>query len=366
MYLGGQSCFCDVVVLLHSCSPKYKKDYHMKAKYKQQSRRTTPWDNQQDVPPLEFFLKQKYQSNYAHKHLRVIESEESNFLNSFAIKECKRCTSTNFKKRGYSKSGIQRYFCQDCKRYFIVTTNTIFENHKISISEWIEFLLNTFNYQSFKAISLVNKNSIYTTKFWIYKLFLILSDYQEHITLQGTVYIDETYYAMAAKDRLTKDGKELRGLSVNQMCIGIGYDGTNVYVKFEGFGKPTMKTTLDTFQSHIELGSNLYHDKERSHRSLVQKLSLIDHCFDGNEIKKLSDKDNPLTPINRLCYLLQRFLNSHSGVNRDDIQGYLNLFCYMMNPPINRLEKVRNLINSAVYLTKTLNYRETFSKSTDE
>lgn len=338
----------------------------MKTKYKQQSRRATPWDNQQYIPPLELFLKQKHHSNYDHKHLRVFESEETDFLNSFVIKECKRCNSTSFKKRGFSKSGIQRYFCQNCKKYFTITTNTIFENHKVSISEWIEFLLNTFSYQSFKTISFVNKNSISTTKLWIYKLFLILNEYQKDIILQGNVYIDETYYSIAAKDRLTKDGKEYRGLSVNQICIGIGYDGTNVYAKFQGFGKPSIKSTLDTFESHIKIGSNLYHDKERSHRSLVQKLNLLDHCFDGNEIKKLSDKANPLTPINRMCYLLQRFLNSHSGFNRDDIQGYLNLFCYIMNPPTNRLEKVRNLINRAVCLSQTLKYRDIFSRNTDE
>lgn len=366
MYLGGQSCFCDVVVLLHGCSPKYKKDYHMKIKYKQQSRKATPWDNQQDVPPLEFFLKQKYQSNYTHKHLHIIESEETDFLNSFVINQCKRCNSTSFKKRGYSKSGIQRYFCQNCQRYFTITTNTIFENHKVSVSEWIEFLLNTFNYQSFKAISLVNKNSIYTTKFWIYKLFLVLHDYQNDTMLQGNVYIDETYYSVASKDRLTRDGKEYRGLSVNQMCIGIGYDGTNVYARFQGFGKPTNKMTLATFESHIKAGSNLYHDKEKSHQSLVQSLNLIDHRFDGNEIKKLSNNDNPLNQVNQVCYLLKRFLNSHSGFNRDDIQEYLNLFCYIMNPPVNQLEKVRNLINRAVYLSKSLKYREIFSKSIDE
>lgn len=362
MYLGGQSCICDVVVLLYGCSPKYKKDYHMQTKSKHQSRRATPWDNQQDVLPLELFLKQKYHSNYDHKHLHVIESDESDFLNSFPVHECKRCNSKHFKKRGFSKSGIQRYFCTNCQKYFTITTNTIFENHKISISEWIEFLLNTFSYQSFKSISLVNKNSIYTTKFWIYKLFLVLRDYQDSTVLQGNVYIDETYYSVAAKDRLTKDGKEFRGLSRNQMCIGIGYDGTNVYAKFQGFGKPTIKATLNTFESHINLGSELYHDKEKAHRYLVQKLGLIDHSFDGNEIKKLSDKDNPLYPINRMCYLLQRFLNSHSGFNRNDIQGYLNPFCYIMNPPSDRLEKVRNLINRAVYLSESLKYRETFSK----
>lgn len=34
------------------------------------------------------------------------------------------------------------------------------------------------------------------------------------------------------------------------------------------------------------------------------------------------------------------FLNAHSGFSRDDLQNYLNLYSFVINPPSDHLEKV--------------------------
>ena len=95
----------------------------------------------------------------------------------------------NFKKKGFSQNNAQRYYCNCCHKSFNVLTNTIFDNHKISISEWIEFLLYLFGYESIQEISKSNKNSSSTTKFWLKKLFLELEHYQDNIVLSGVIYI---------------------------------------------------------------------------------------------------------------------------------------------------------------------------------
>ena len=41
-----------------------------------------------------------------------------------------------------------------------------------------------------------------------------------------------------------KERMQLRGLSKNQHCVGIGYDGTNVYAHLEGLGKTTKQKTM--------------------------------------------------------------------------------------------------------------------------
>ena len=102
--------------------------------------------------------------------------------------------------------------------------------------------------------------------------------------------------------------KKLRGLSKDQICIGIAYDGNHVYAHVEGFGKTCQKKTKDTFINHIKPGSHLIHDKEKSHKILIKELKLSDESYDANKLKKCKDKDNPLNPINRQCYLLKRFL----------------------------------------------------------
>ena len=148
----------------------------------------------------------------------------------------------------------------------------------------IEFLLYLFGYESIQEISKSNKNSSTTTKFWLKKLFLVLEHYQDNIVLSGVIYIDEMFYKVIKKDvKHTIDGKEYRGLSKNQICIGVVIDNTKVYAKVEGLGKTNDAKTLQTFTNHIKEKSHLIHDKEKSHNSLIKKLSLTHDAYDGNE-----------------------------------------------------------------------------------
>lgn len=333
----------------------------MTTKYKNHSRKKTPWDHNNDLSPMESFIKSKYLDSYDYKHPSIKDTKEADLLNSYEVSCCKRCNSLDFKKKGFTKNGIQRYFCNTCKRYFNVLTSTLFDNHKISISEWIEFCLDIFRFESINLTSKTNKNSFTTSKYWLYKLFYIIEDIQDDIVLEGNVYIDETFYPVIESNKIVKDGKKLRGLSKNQICIGIAYDGRYVYARVEGFGKTSQKKTKDTFINHIKAGSHLIHDKEKIHKILIKELKLTDESYDANKLKKYKDKDNPLNPINRQCYLLKRFLRSHSGFDRDDIQYYINLYCFISNPPVNKLEKVEIILNRAIDFTKSLKYRDFYT-----
>ena len=46
---------------------------------------------------------------------------------------------------------------------------------------------------------------------------------------------------------------------------------------------------------------------------------------------------------------------------RKDLQGYLDLFTFVMNPPEEPLEKVELIINMAFSNRKVLRYRDAFS-----
>ena len=292
------------------------------------SRQSTPWDTKDNVSVIENFIKDKYKENYRFKHPKLSDTDEAKIINSIKIDKCRLCNSSKIKKVGFTKNGIQRYRCNECKKYFTPTTGTIFENHKIAITEWVEFLLDIFNYGSTTLTSKVNKNSINTSTYWLQKVFLLLREYQKDIVLKGNIYIDEFFYKVSKSDIQTKDGKQLRGLSQNQHCIGIGYDGTNIIAKVEGFGKTTTNKTNMTFLAHIEKGSHIIHDDEKSHRDLVKKLKLEDEKYSSSFLKNKKDDENPLRPINHQCDLLRQFLNAHSGFDRKDLQDYLNLYCY--------------------------------------
>lgn len=325
------------------------------------SRRKTPWDNNEELTILQSFIKDKYKSNYNIKHPKLSETNEANIFNSVKIDKCRHCSSKNIKKNGKSSNGVQLYYCKSCHRKFSPTTGTIFENHKISITEWIEFLLDIFNYGSITLTSRVNKNSTNTVNYWINKVFLLLRNYQNNILLKDDVYIDEMFYKVIKNDIELKDGKKLRGTSKNQYCIGVGYDKDNVIAIVECLGKPSIETTKKTFINHIVKGSKLIHDDEKCHRSLVGELELIDKSYKSTYLKTLDDNHNPLRPINHQCDLIRQFLNSHSGFDREHLQDYLNVYCFMNSKPRNKLEKVYQLLELALNTSVTLKYRDLFN-----
>ena len=326
------------------------------------SRRKTPWDNSQEITYTQNFIKEKYQSNYRNKHPKLIETNESALINSVEVGICPYCETDNIRKYGITKNKIQRYYCNNCHKTFTPITGTIFDNHKISIGEWIEFCLDIINYGSITLVAKVNKNGVNTSIYWLHKLFLILKEYQKDIILKRNVYIDETFYSVIYSERQQKDGKFLRGLSKDKFCIGIGCDNRHTIAILEGMGKPNDEMTKTAFLTHIVPGSTLVHDDEKSHKILIKELNLENKSYNSKYLKNLDDNKNPLNPINRKCDLLKKFLFSHSGFNRDDLQDYLNLFCFIVNSPHNKLKKIDILLNLALKTKVTLNYRTLFSK----
>ncbi len=140
---------------------------------------------------------------YNAKH-RAISDEEVSFINSIFIKRCPYCCSTSFIRNGHRKDKIQKYKCIQCNKSFTPITNTIFDNHKIPISEWFEYLLHLFEFHSIKSSSYDNRNANSTGRYWLIKVFEVLKGIQDDVILEGTIYLDETYFPKIESDNITK------------------------------------------------------------------------------------------------------------------------------------------------------------------
>ena len=324
------------------------------------SRRKTPWDGEADLTSTQEFLKQYYSTHYTGHHRAVGDSGEAEMINSYAPAKCPFCASEKFKRSGHTKSGIQRYMCS-CRKTFLPTTGTIFDEHRISISEWMEYCLNLFRHVSITADSWSNKNAFATSRYWLQKLFLTLESVQNSIILADRVWLDETFYSVRSENIIRKEGGDkLRGVSRNQICIGVATDKQRIIFLVEGTGRPSQKKTLEAFRSHIKPGSTLIHDRDSSHTKLIIELSLKSVAYSSKDLKGLPDKENPMNPVNRAHTILKKFLNTHSGFDRNDPQGYLNLFAFVTNPPGDLLEKVELVIKTAFENPKLLRYRDFF------
>lgn len=330
------------------------------------SRRETPWDGEGELTPTQAFLKQNYDDDYNRHHITVEESGEAEIVNFYTPLKCPFCSSTKLKKKGFTRGGIQRYSCFICGKFFLPTTGTIFDEHKLSIKEWMHYCLNLFRHVSILADSWNNTNAYNTSRYWLQKLFLTLEGTQDNIVLADTVWLDETFYSVMVGDIIRKDdGSKLRGLSKNQICIGVATDKRHTVFIEEGTGKPSQKRTYEVFKDHIQPNSTLIHDEDKSHKKLIKMLSLKSVSYPSKQLKGLPDKENPLNPVNRAHAILKMFLNSHSSFKRDDLQGYLNLFAFVTNPPDEMLAKVEHVINLAFQNPKLLRYRDFYSANTE-
>lgn len=126
------------------------------------------------------------------------------------IECCRYCSSGAIIGFGKTRQNVFRYKCKDFGRIFSATTNTIFDRHKIPISEWIEFILAIIRYDSFRSIGRNLRISESTIRYWTEKLFLLVEDIQSDIVLEG--YIDETIYSVRKPDIIRKkSGQKYRG-----------------------------------------------------------------------------------------------------------------------------------------------------------
>ena len=326
------------------------------------SLRRMPWEMNHELTKTEQLISSTVEEWYAAKH-RVASEEELSLINHLEMKACPHCGCDSFVKNGFYKSGMQRYKCNSCGHGFSPLTNTIFDSRKIPFSEWIEYLLHLFEFHSIRTSARDNRNANSTGKYWLIKVFGVLKGVQQDVKLHGDVFIDEMFFSVYPRNQIKKDGKQLRGISRNKICVASGIDSSgNILLLVENNSKPSSKSTWDAYGEHIEEGSHLIHDGEHSHNVLVERLHLSETVYQTAITKQLKDEDNPLDRINDFHSLCKRFMRAHGGFNRDDLQDWLNLLWFIMSPPVNRYEKVSKFIEMALSVPLTVRYRQVMGK----
>ena len=220
------------------------------------------------------------------------------------------------------------------------------------MTAWVEFLLAIMSFESLTGIARRDRRSPTTPAYQLAKLFMVLDGIQDAVVLSGRVRADEMMYPVPAADRdPLLAGRRVGGYSRNNTCIAIaceeGEHGSAVF-RVLGLGKPSAERAKAAYCPHLSRGLVLVHDRENSRNAVVRELGLVSETYDSREIERLPDEENPLWKVNRLCFLLRLFLDGHTGFDRANFPGCLDLFSVMMNPPEDRLEKVALVLDRAM------------------
>lgn len=338
------------------------KNYHLQRSSWGTSLRQLPWDQNEEITNSQLLISNTIDEWYNAKH-RYSSKEEIKLINSFRKTTCPYCLSDTIVKNGFYKNGMQRYSCKKCGKKFSPLTNTIFESKKIPISEWIEFLIHLFEFHSIRTSARDNRNSESTGKYWLIKVFEVLKHCQDDIVLSGKIFLDEMYFPVIKSKTITKNGKKLRGISRNKIGVGVAFDENGKFIFIvENTSKPSDYSTWKTYGSHIKCGSCLIHDEERSHGILIRELDLESEVYATKVTKDLDDKNNPLYPINRIHGLSKRFMKSHGGYDRDNLQDWMNLIWFILSEPNNRYEKIDKFINLALNSQLRVKFRDAMKR----
>lgn len=154
--------------------------------------------------------------------------------------------------------------------------------------------------------------------------------------------------------------RDLGGISRNKICIATRTNGSSSFTVAAGISKLSESASLKTYGNHIAKNSCIVHDMEKSHNILIERLGLKSEVYDSDKLKGLRDSENPLEPINRLHDMLTKFMSSHGGFDRNEIQAWLNLFWFISNGPKDKYDKVLVFLKMTIKKCCIVRYRDTF------
>jgi transposase-like protein len=171
--------------------------------------------------------------------------------------------------------------------------------------------------------------------------------------LDNIVTIDEAYFT-GRENAEIKPKKRGRGTDKSKVIVAVSHsdDGNPRYVIMQVVDNFRAKTIENFADNHIEKGSKIIADGFKSYKSLKLK----ENYFVDFDMLPADDADSKLKWLHILISNAKAFiLGTFHGLKSQDLQLYLNEFCYRFNRRYMPHLMFDKLIDSAI-LTPTVGY----------
>lgn len=291
------------------------------------------------------------------KSIKSKEKSEQNFTFTKEIKECPHCKSTRFKKNG-TTHGKQRYICNDCKKTFAITNDTILFSSKKDLSVWKKYIRCMIEKYSLRKTAEICDINLSTAFNWRHKILDALQEMQESVKLDGIIEADETFmpisykghhkdfnFPRSAKHRGTANTK--RGLSKELVCIPcvVNLDGKSI-AKISNLGKPNIVSLSRVIQGRIERESIFVTDSLRSYLKLSNDMNLNHIRIPRN--KHINGSFN-IQVVNSYHSRLKAMLTyNFKGVSTKYLNNYLVYHNFVNFAKESKQDKERILLNHII------------------
>jgi len=244
-------------------------------------------------------------------------------------KTCISCGTINsLVKNGRDKNQHQRFKCKSCLKTYIIN-ETPTKHLKLSAHQIKKIIAFMIDDVSLEVIARNLNINMKTVLYYRYIIFKSLEDYQEKIKLSGIILIDETFISIREKEykHVREDGKGIRGLSFNQLCIitMVNLYGVSV-AKIASRAMPLPQHYIDMFTHNIgNVEKFVYDGNTKTYQFMNQ--------FNVEKVNARKDDSEEYSTIvvDNYHRILKRFLFKHSGYKLKNLQHYLNFFVYRQN-----------------------------------
>lgn len=237
---------------------------------------------------------------------------------------CSKCSHHDYYTVGTRR--LHLYQCKHCGHQETVTTGTIMQNSKLSLTVW--FLALYFiaqNKDGISELSLAKYIGVTLKTAWIllHKVRKAMGSRDSLYKLGGNIEMDEAFFGGK------KEGKRGRG-SNNKITVAVALQmDDDIYPKYLKMQViPDCKgETLNEFAiSNIRKGSTIHSDKFKSYYSLKKDFKCDMQKYNS------TDKSDFLKWLHvMISNIKSNIEGTYHGLDNHYLQNYLDEFCYRFN-----------------------------------
>lgn len=182
------------------------------------------------------------------------------------------------------------------------------------------------------ALDVIARNlkiNIKTAHYYRYLVFHSLKGYQDEIRLSGSIMIDETFMRIKENEYKLRrmDGKGIRGLSFNQLCI-------ITLTNLQGLCTAKISSRAMAMPDDYKrlFNQNLYKVKRFLHDGNPRQVQFMNQFIcEKIDTRRDESGDYSTDIIDSLHSNIKRYLFKHAGYRMKNLQHYLNFFVYRYN-----------------------------------
>jgi transposase-like protein/predicted RNA-binding Zn-ribbon protein involved in translation (DUF1610 family) len=291
----------------------------------------------------------KFSEKYATEEMCIADLWERINKTDFV---CSKCGNTE----GYRAKYRKIWVCKKCKHHNPILVGTVFENSKLEIRKWYwaAFLM-ICSKAGISAKELQLQIGVtYKTAWYVNRrLREVMRLANDKYQLCGTVTMDEAYFT--GRTNLDIEPKK-RGRGTNKskviVAVSLTEDGKPQYARMQVVTDFRAKTIEKFCENHIEKGSKIITDGFKSYKS--QKITK-DYFVEYDMVSADNEKSK-LKWLHTFISNAKAFvLGTFHGLKADDLQLYLDEFCYRFNRRYIPHLAFDKLIDSAL-ITPTIGY----------